>query len=340
MKRSVVFLCDAGRLIGSGHIMRCLTLADGMRRNGWDCRFAVAPGSLEAAPALAESGLPVLQLTDKSPDALFALTGPCDLLVIDNYGLAADFESACRSWSRWLMVIDDLANRAHRCDILLDQTLGRLPKDYAQLVPAQTTILIGPDYALLRPQFAQYRERSLRRRAKGGRLGRILISLGGADPNDVTGRILDGIRQATGRRLHLDIVSGAFGLSDATRQRASESNISVLHHVAMMADLMTEADLAIGAGGMTSWERCCVGLPTLLVITADNQRGVALGLADAGAAHLLGWHAEITADGVAAAITDIEHEPETLKAMSAAAAGLCDGRGAERVMGQIETLAA
>jgi UDP-2,4-diacetamido-2,4,6-trideoxy-beta-L-altropyranose hydrolase len=326
---TALFRCDASSIIGAGHVMRSLTLAEILTGRGWRCRFMVAPETLEAAPALVASGIETVPVGPIGED--------CDLTVIDHYGLGAAYEESCRIHSRHVMVIDDLADRPHRCDILLDQTIGRLASDYADLLPAGSVVLAGAEFALLRPQFAELRAKSLRRRRAGG-IRRLLLAFGGADPHDLASRVLAGILGSSLKQIHVDIVCGAFGPSDALRRLAAEGRVAVHCHVADMAALMAEADLAIGAGGTTSLERCCLGLPTLLVLMADNQRKMAANLVEAGAARSLGWHHAVDAAMIAAALDRLHSETELIVAMSAAAARLCDGEGAARVAGRIEAL--
>lgn len=234
------------------------------------------------------------------------------------------------------MVIDDLADRAHDCDLLLDQNLGRLVADYAMLVNKDCFLVLGPEYALLRPEFAALRGYSLKRRQPFS-LGRIMVSMGGIDRRNVASRILSGLKRS---RLptdcHITVVVGVSSCHlETLRQEAAELGWScdIEVDVANIAHLMAESDIAIGAAGGTSWERCCLGLPTVAVVLADNQRQSAMALRAHGAAYLLPEE-----DGLAHNIPtaiDVLSAPERLSSMSECAANICDGRGLERVIRNI-----
>ena len=147
-----IFRADASPKIGGGHVMRCLTLADELRRRGWTCAFATRPGAEETVPSLASSGHVVFHLSGEEQDEAREIEkglGECALLVADHYGRDEKFETAARQFASRVFVIDDLADRAHDCDFLLDQTYGRQFSDYAGLVPGGAKLLMGTDYALL-----------------------------------------------------------------------------------------------------------------------------------------------------------------------------------------------
>jgi UDP-2,4-diacetamido-2,4,6-trideoxy-beta-L-altropyranose hydrolase len=333
-----VFRADASPTIGGGHVMRCLTLADGLAARGWTCAFATVFGTPETVPTLAASGHCVSVLVRDSPDALRReWPEGVDLLVVDHYGRDAAYERACRPWARRILVIDDLADRPHDADLLLDQTFGRDPADYRALVPVGCRLLAGSDHALLRPAFARARPAALDRRAAGGGVARLLVALGMGDPDDATGVVLDGIARA-GLDVAVDVVLGGRAPHlEAVRRRAAALPRPgrVLCDVADMAGLMAAADLAVGAGGTTSWERGCLGLPTLILNTADNQEKIARELAAAGAVLLLGRHPGVAPDAVADALAGLAADPERRRAMSRAAAALCDGLGVERALKEI-----
>lgn len=309
----ILFRCDASVTIGTGHVMRCLTLADELSGRGADCVFVSAPGTQDLVPALPYPVLP--------PDRLpFGAA----LAVIDHYDLDAAYEAIVRSQTRAVMAIDDLPNRRHHCDLLLDQTHGRKAEEYRGLVPVTCITLAGAGYALLRPQFAAARETSLARR--DGSLKRLLVTLGGTDPDDMTGRVLDAVA-AAGLDLAVDVVMGAKAPHlDSVRARATAmKNTEVLVGVSDMAGLMAQADLAIGAAGTTTWERCCLGLPSLMLIIADNQKDIARLVAHSGAARI------VTPDQIADQLRGLAAEPQALQFLSQSAAALCDGKGAARI---------
>jgi spore coat polysaccharide biosynthesis predicted glycosyltransferase SpsG/RimJ/RimL family protein N-acetyltransferase len=230
------------------------------------------------------------------------------------------------------MVIDDLANRPHECDVLLDQTLGRSEGDYRQLVPEACRLLLGTEYALLRPEFAWRRVAALRRRNEP-RTRRILVSLGVTGPGGLIGTVLDGLSP-----LKLDAIDVVVGASypdlHALQARAVQigRHVRVLTDVKNMAELMEAADLAIGAAGSTCWERCCLGLPTVMIATAENQRTNAERLQAAGAARWLGFAGDVRADDITSSVSVLVGDQQSLGAISRAAASVCDGRGTNRVV--------
>lgn len=309
---TICFRADATISMGTGHVMRCLTLAGELARRGAQCVFASAPGIGELVPA-------ALAYPIVTPDKL---PFGADLVVVDHYGIGAIEEARIRSQSQAVMVIDDLPERRHHCDVLLDQTFGRAAEEYSRLVPNTCRVLVGSEHALLRPQFAAAREASLARR--DGSLRRLLVSLGGTDSDNVTGAVLEAIAQSR-LPLAVDVVMGAKAPHlEAVKAMAAALPGATLHvGVSDMAGLMAQADLAVGAGGTSTWERCCLGLPTLMLVIADNQRDVARLVARAGAAEI------VPVGGIADVLMTLT--PERLAALSAASARLCDGQGARRV---------
>ena len=364
----VAFRADAAIEIGTGHVMRCLTLATALRDKGADCVFLCRPHPGHLMDVIAAQGFatrPLPQLAAKdgaasdrppdapphaawlgtdwardardSRDALDAAFGgtKVDWLIVDHYGLDAHWERAMRGTCLRMMVIDDLADRPHDCDLLLDQSLGRGAADYAGLIPAAATALTGPRYALLRPEFARLRAESLARRTKP-KLERLLVTLGGVDKDNVTTRVLDAIAASRlPQAVRVTVVMGPCApWLDTVRARAAQMRhpTEVLVGVRDMARLMTDCDLAIGAGGTTTWERCALGLPSFTMVLARNQMWVAKQLHGAGATvlcHDSGSCGEALRSGA------LQAEMTT---MSRAAAAVTDGEGTSRVVQRIVAL--
>lgn len=332
-----VFRFDATPAIGTGHATRCLTLADALESVGWRCLFAIRPETLATVPRkawLRERALILDEDKATEPSRISArFTNGYDLLVVDHYDRGADFETASRLWARRVLVIDDLADRGHDADLLLDPTLGRSLEDYRPLVPLTCRLRLGPRYALLRPQFVRRRPAALARRRSPGPVRRIFVSLGGTDPADATSRVLDGLARAD-LGASIDVVMGQ-AAPHVARVRAKVARMPgarVHVGVADIAALMAEADLAIGAAGTATWERCCLGLPTLVVVLADNQRGNAAALEAGGAARLLGDADRLTPEMVAKAVRALAEDAPARAAMAKAAADVCDGLGVARVL--------
>lgn len=367
MRLDVAFRVDAGIAIGTGHVMRCLTLADALRAQGARIRFVCRdmPGHMEAR--ITERGYAATLLPpasgsappepDPPPHAAWCLVSQDedaaqtrkalsgrrpDWLVVDHYALDARWERAVSDASPRVMALDDLADRPHAVRLLLDQTLGRDACDYAKLAP-HAEVLAGVRYALLRPDFASARPAARARRdAKDYSLRRMLIFMGGTDAWGVTAQALDALPSWPDLEVTV-VMGGAAPTLDAVRARvtarvAAGGPTRLLIDTPNMTTEMAAADLAIGAGGTTSWERCVVGLPTLLVIVADNQAPSAYALAQAGAATVLGkaWvglEADTSwTDILHARLTEFRADPPSLRAMAEAATAVCDGQGTVRVL--------
>ena len=316
--------------------MRCAALAMALRSAGWRTGVASRLGTTSTVPALACAVGDCVELVgDPSREAAeMEAVWPdgVDLLVVDHYGHSADFERMCRPWARRILAIDDLADRPHDCDMLLDQNLGRERHHYASLVPEDCQLLLGPKYGLLRPQFCASRAVALVRRRLSRTPTRVLVCFGSTDPQNATQDALCAIEES-GLDLTVDVVLGAESAHSASvRTKAAAASIPVTVHtdVTDMAGLMIDADVAIGAAGVSSWERCCCGLPALVLTLADNQNDVAEGLAQAGAAMHLGGHSRDTRERIVKALVDLHGAPRNLREMADNASRICDGRGVQR----------
>jgi UDP-2,4-diacetamido-2,4,6-trideoxy-beta-L-altropyranose hydrolase len=334
----IVVRADASATIGGGHVMRCLALGDTLRDAGATCWFAGLADTAASVPVVGQSGHHWLAIDAPGNAASLrralarAGIGACDWLIVDHYGWSGAEEAACRAWAGNIMVIDDLADRHHDCDVLLDQTFGRAPADYKGLVPSSATKLLGTAYALLRAEFAVARPDALRRRSAGA-LKRVLIAMGLTDAPGATSRVLSALL-ASGLPIEIDVALGAAAphIAEVERLAAQTSGRVKLHRASRaMAVLMTNADFAFGAAGSTSWERCCLGLPAALMTLADNQKEIAARLSAASAAIDLGTLQDIDSHLLVRTVQDLMHDPARLTAISLAAATICDGRGCARV---------
>lgn len=377
LRKHFAFRTDASLEIGTGHVMRCLTLADALRSQGAECSFVCRPHPGHLLALIEQRGhralaLPMLGTTptaqahsqsapphaawlgthwaEDAADTQRALTGaPLDWLGVDHYALDAQWEQALQPASHRTMVIDDLADRPHHCHLLLDQNLGRTEAHYraaqttahtagkpagkpAGHIAASTRALIGPQYALLRPEFARMRPASLARRAQP-QLKQLLITMGGVDQNNATGQVLEALATCQmPAGLEITVVMGPHAPwlpQVKTRAQRMPWPTQVLTGVSNMAQCMANSDLAIGAAGGTAWERCCLGLPTILLVQAPNQYDGAQALRKAGAAVLIEDPALIAAQlpQLMAAFA----EPKHLQTASEAASHITDGLGCHRV---------
>ena len=341
-QRRIIFRADASSRTGGGHVMRCLTLAECFKGAGWLIGVACSSETLAIFPHLRDRA-EVLEVADGA-----SIDGPmlgrywpsgCDVLVVDHYALDARFELGCRGWAAKIVAIDDLANRTHDCDLLIDTTPGRLIGDYAGLVPTTALVLTGPGHALLRSEFATHREQSLRRRASLGRAERIFVGMGLTDVGGITKQIVKRLLMLDAVT-SIDAVVGESANSRASLQELSAREPRLRLHVgpSNIANLMANADIAVGAGGTGSWERCCMGLPTVLLVLAENQRLMAMGLERTGASVTASQDSK--ADDVAAKVLTLIADPTRMREMIVAAACMVDGRGSERVQTAINRLLA
>jgi len=318
----IVFRADASLEIGAGHIMRCLTLADAMLKRDVDIVFIIRDHPGHLAELISQKGYEVYKLplrskkgeesehgvkndlTEKgellfhnkwlgvsqAQDALdcqpiLNAIHP-DWLIADHYAIDYRWQLALRAYCRKLMVIDDLADRRHECDLLLDQTYGRKNSSYQSLVPADTTLLLGSQYALLRPEFVQWRDYSIRRRASP-KLKQLLITMGGVDSNNITCKVLETLKQCGfPNDLNITVVMGTTApwleeVKILADQMPYKTEVNV--NVSNMAELMANCDFAIGAAGSTVWERCCLGLPSIIIVLAENQVEIASAMQLSGA---------------------------------------------------------
>jgi UDP-2,4-diacetamido-2,4,6-trideoxy-beta-L-altropyranose hydrolase len=341
-QRHAVIRADASVALGMGHLVRSRTLAEGLMGRGWRTTIVTRDLVDDLAAGLDAAGIDIVRLPSGSsiesePEAIAGRVGPDVALVVsDHYGLGGAWHRAMRRRipGAAFMAIDDLADRWLPVDLVLNQNLGATAGAYATLTPASTRILAGAAFALLRPEFGELRARG---RLRDGRVDRIIVFFSGSDGPDVTGRAVDGL---AGLGLPIDVVVGATYPHLATLQAAvaRELAVTIFVNTDDMASLMARADLALGAASSASWERCSLGLPALLVTMADNQVDAERRLVEAGAALAIGWHTSVTATDIERAVRAVCADPERVKAMSAAAARITDGRGTERIIAEIEAI--
>ncbi|WBS02787.1 UDP-2,4-diacetamido-2,4,6-trideoxy-beta-L-altropyranose hydrolase [Pseudoduganella sp. SL102] len=347
----IAFRTDASLDIGSGHVMRCLTLAARLRDAGAEVVFlcrehpgnlvallegrGFAVGVLPAGGATEDDAGPAharwlgAHWEDDARQTIAALPWRADWLVTDHYGIDQRWQGALRSHAGRILVIDDLADRRHDCDCLLDQNLTELgAARYAGLVPAGCTLLVGPHYALLQPQYAVLHARA---RPREGAVRRVLVFFGGVDRDGLTGRTVRAILALRHLELRADIVVGPANpaLQDLREQCAHDGRITVHAALPSLAPLMMSADLAVGAGGATSWERLCLGLPCLAVTLAENQVETTRLMARQGLVEWLGSAEEITETVIADALA--RWCERGIPAGWLRDFGTIDGRGADRV---------
>lgn len=352
-----VVRADASTRIGTGHVMRCLTLAEGLRERGSSVSFVCREHegnlcgliesrgfSLDRLRADAESGLPGQEgpahadwlgsswETDAAMTRLAIERSGItpDWLIVDHYALDARWERAMRPSVSRIMVIDDLADRGHDCDLLLDQNLvaGMLER-YSQRVSNQCGLLLGPENALLQPVYADLQDRTPLR---AGPIERMMVYFGGADQNNLTGRILRAFLELKREEIHIDVVHGDNSPhAESIRSLAAgHRNVHLHSRLRSLAPLMVAADLAIGAGGATTWERLCLGLPALVITLAQNQTAIAQHLDQKGLIRWLG-HQDQVDDGIMFQSLHQLTSGGLDESWSRACRAVTDGRGLGRV---------
>ena len=336
MSPCVVIRADGSPQIGAGHLMRCMAVAQILKQRGWRCVVAARSGSRNVVPEATAQAMEWLDLDESDGGVSIGrrLGGTANLLIVDHYGLDAGFESACRPWAQRIAVFDDLADRAHDCDVLIDVTLWRYSGDYTGLVPPHAQILAGSAWAAVRPEFARARSGALARRS--GQIDRVLMLFGATDPVNATSRLLKALMQ-TGFDGHVDVVLGPSAPHQADVKALVAARPRTVLHVGLgaqdMAALMVAADLVLGAPGGTAWEWTCLGLPALCVVTAENQLVVAEALAYAGAAKILPLN-HVDGPLLGAALGELAGKQAI--EMSARAAEICDGLGLMRLVGWLD----
>jgi len=334
--------------------MRCRTLATALKKQGVSVYFVTRAhlGHLAATLELdgfnvvllprplsnKDSGntyadwLGVSQYEDAAQtlDAIACLS--CDWLIVDHYGLDQIWEEQLKPHTRKLMVIDDLANRKHVCDLLLDQNYAVDGEARYQLwVPRHCHLLLGPRYALLRPEYAQYRENMAPRT---GDIKRLLVYMGGGDNHNVTSKVLFALCATRFSHLEVDVIIGPNYLfkNEVIRIAKSRPNTHIHGNRPHLADLMARADLAIGAGGATTWERICMGLPTLVISIAENQEATCKGLELAGLIRYLGAAHKVDVFMIESALSNMLADDTCLEMADSSLKSLVDGLGANRVV--------
>lgn len=350
----VFFRVDASAQIGIGHLMRCLTLAEALRERGVGIRFFCREHTGNLIALLHQKAMPVTVLPSQAINDLTfaedyaawlgvtqvedagqtieAINGEKpDWLVVDHYGLDIEWEQRLRPHVSKLIVIEDLANRHHDCDVLLDQNYSDGgEKRYGYLVPENCRLLLGPRYALLRSEYSAHRKTL---RTRNGQVRKVLVFFGGTDPQNMTGLALEALSQAALRHLDVDVVVGSNNphretLAKQARERPQTTIYGPLPH---LADLMAQADLAIGAGGATTWERMCLGLPTVVISIAENQRTASEALAKVQLVQYAGHFSDMNIETLSQLLRQFSHDAERLAGLSIQNQLQVDGFGALRL---------
>ncbi|MEL7633408.1 MULTISPECIES: UDP-2,4-diacetamido-2,4,6-trideoxy-beta-L-altropyranose hydrolase [Sporomusa] len=337
----IVFRVDSSELIGSGHLMRCLTLAGQLKKekqeeivfisrdlagslnhliekNGYRLLLLPSAASTEELTGY-EQWLTVRQAVDADQTRQLLQGLAVEYLIIDSYAIDETWENIVRPYVDEIMVIDDLANRKHNCDILLDQNYyceGEYR--YTGLVPPHCKLLLGPQYALLREEFYEARKKM---RTRDGTIKNILVFFGGSDLTNETMKALQAMEALQRTDIQVNVVVGASNKNKESIKAycLQHDNMHYFCQVSNMAELMNEADLAIGAGGTATWERCFLKLPALVITIAENQVEIAKNCKRRGVIEYLGQNEMVTCkmieDNLRILIQDCAHVKKIEKNM-------------------------
>lgn len=341
--RRVLIRVDAGLGIGFGHFTRCLAMAKALLSEGAQVTFAMRDGAPELLTRIQDAGAELILLP--AGDILESADGPVwsrsdqerdaresagthgrtfwDAIVVDHYRLDASWEGAAASFAQRVVVIDDLANRPHQCDVLVDHNWYGDHNDdrYRELVSPGTMLLLGPRYSMLHPEYAAAR---VRRPPVNWPPRRVLVSFGGTDVGQQTQEAVAALLEMPGIRI--DAVLGTERALTATLASLAE-HPEVTLHVALpsLVDLMSNVDLVIGAGGTATWERLCMGIPSIVTTVSQNQSGVTRAFHESNMTHWLG-----NAESVEK--TDYERAiAEYMRSTAIDVLPIVDGFGATRV---------
>jgi UDP-2,4-diacetamido-2,4,6-trideoxy-beta-L-altropyranose hydrolase len=341
--------------------MRCVSLANALRASGNEVFFVCRPQLNQSFDYIEGAGHQLLRLPlfpkgvseerhgslwrpeyqDEDATqtiAAFGEIGSCDWLVVDHYGLGFDWEVRMRHHVRRIMVIDDLAHRRHDCDLLLDHNFSEnIESRYDQLVPQNCIKLLGPRYALLRPEFGNIRQV---KRERDGSVARVLIFFGASDPSNETEKALQALHLLARDTLKISVVLGDSNphFKQISATCSGLPNVTLYRQITYMAELMGKSDLAIGAGGGAMWERCCVGLPSIVVSTAENQEAGSIACAKSGIVLYLGKASRVSVEQLASALDTACSSPWLLLNMSRLGENLVDGKGLRRVTANLSTV--
>jgi UDP-2,4-diacetamido-2,4,6-trideoxy-beta-L-altropyranose hydrolase len=345
--------------------MRCLTLADTLIQTGAECIFLCCSHLGNINDLIRLRGYKVMELAcgalekpargkgdlahsswlkcDQEEDATESLaiinaTG-CDVVVVDHYALDYRWEKRVHSSCEKIVVVDDLADRSHHCDLLLDQNWfgDEHHLRYGGLVPEGCELLLGPKYALLKPEYATLGDIMPDR---DGKIRRLLIFMGGSDPCDETSKVVSSLDLPELKDVLVDVILGVNHPDPlkVLRVACRSSNIAIHRQQNTLAGWMFRADLMIGGGGTTTWERMCLGLPGVVISIADNQTETNRALQSSGYVEFLGDSARVTSNMIAGAIRNCIVNPDRIKDMSVRGMALVDGRGAMLVADKIVEL--
>lgn len=341
MNKIVCIRVDGSAQIGTGHVIRCLSLADELSAKGFKTVFCTRKFEEGLVKKISDRGYEVSVIDadatleeDKKHLINFAKAHNTEVIVTDNYHFRNNYLRSLKENFKVLVSIDDIADTFFYSDILINQNINATPEMYEGKTENGTRLLLGPVYALLRPGFKKYHNHP----TKFGKVKNILVTLGGGDPENQTLKVLRALEMVKGDFS----ITTILGVSNRNKEiirdyvATARKEIKLHENVSDMAELMYEADIAIGAGGSTSWEFCCLGIPMIVIFFADNQRGIAEGLCERGIAVNLGFYKHVSENDIKVAVENLINSPYKREMMGLKGRKIVDGKGAERTVNEIE----
>lgn len=345
---NLIIRADADSAMGTGHVMRCLALAQAWQDKGGKVMFVGQIASQSLQQRIGHEGFLYLEIKRSYPEpddlqtmlSLIKKDGVADghWVVVDGYHFTADYARNLREAGAKVVVIDDYAHQPqYQADLLLNQNLGSEEIGYP--INSDATILAGSKYVLLRREFLKQTNHAPQDTANVG--NHVLVTMGGADPENVTLKVIEALEQVNLSQLEVKIVVGAANPHCHFLEKRMAQVLfkgELLYDVNNMVPLMKWADVAITAGGSTCWELACLGVPLLVIVVADNQKEIAKQLAEHDAAVNLGWAHSLDVEKIANSISAIIAGKSERMKLSANGKLLMDGHGVQRVIWQMEKM--
>ncbi|MCC7250953.1 UDP-2,4-diacetamido-2,4,6-trideoxy-beta-L-altropyranose hydrolase [Hyphomicrobium sp.] len=330
MQGNAIFRCDASPTIGGGHVMRSVALAERFHDRGWTVAFLVKPETVRYVPIGSFRDFIVLEASEDilhQVAQIKMVLGAVDIVVIDSYELDREYEAVLRDLGGRILVVDDIETREHDCDWLLDASQDRDSQKYKGLVPDGCIRLFGPDYVCIRADIKIHRSRLAK--VTNGAEHAIFVSFGASDSGGGTQLALDAFGELSPPPALSVATSGANPIVASLRNRP---NVRLFVDTADIGGAMAASSIGVGAAGVAAWERCFLGVPSIILSTAENQVSIANTIARAGAALYLGAVADCAPKLLASEIRRLLDSPELRETMRENALRLVDGLGADRII--------
>lgn len=339
MLKPLIIRADASPRIGTGHVMRGLALAQAWMARGGAVYLLAAHLTPALEKRLVDEGLHLERLEVEPGTGADAAQVKAALreyganwVVVDGYHFDGMYQRWLKEVGARVLFVDDYGHcDRYVADLVLNQNIDAEEAWYANRAES-TKVLLGPRYALLRKEFWPWREP---RRQPAERGQRVLVTLGGGDPDNVTSMVVRALDQLSERDVEVTlIVGGSSPHLDAIKKAVEDVSLSInlRHDVDQMAMFMAEADVAVSAGGSTCWELAFMGIPNSIIVLADNQRGIASGLDAAGVSINLGWYETLEEAAVTDSVQSLLHDDAQRFEMTARGQELVDGRGTHRIL--------